>query len=163
MKKLSSPSRSTFLSMLRLFPNANHCLSVLSLLLLSAWMPIAAGANNDLVMIRVDNGLVAAEHMVKGPLNLFVHSYLRPETIDTGLRVVAAGTVKEQRFFLGLNGKVVEITSSNYKKMIKRYMPNAKHLHKRLGKVGFRFQNLSSMIEFYNNFRAKQQYVYVQE
>lgn len=114
-------------------------------------------------MIRVDNGLVAAQHIVKGPLNLFVYSYLRPETIDTGLREIPAGVVQEQRFFLGVNGEVVEVTSGNYKKMIKRYLPNAKHLHKRLGKVGFRFQNLSSMVEFYNNFRAKQQYVYVQE
>ena len=114
-------------------------------------------------MIRVDNGLVAAQHIVKGPLNLFVYSYLRPETIDTGLREIPAGVVQEQRFFLGVNGEVVEITSGNYKKMIKRHLPNAKYLHKRLGKVGFRYQNLSSMVEFYNNFRAKQQYVYVQE
>lgn len=113
-------------------------------------------------MIRVGNGLVPAQHIVKGPVNLFVYSYVRPETIDTGLRVVSAGTVEEYRYFLGVNGEVVEINSSNYKKMIKRYLPNAKHLHKRLGKVGFRFQNISSMVEFYNNFRAKQQHVYVQ-
>lgn len=151
MKKLRSP----------LCPN--FFFAVLSFVFMFSSMPQHILANNDVVMIRVGNGYVAADHIVKGPLNLFVYSYERPETIDTGLRVVPAGTVREQRFFLGVNGEVIEITSGNYKKIIKRHLPNAKDLHKRLGKVGFRFQNISSMVEFYNNFRAKQQYVYVQE
>lgn len=163
MKKLSQPSSLTFSCLLSLFSNSYRRLVLLSLVSLLIWIPSEVEANNDLVMIRVGGHLITAEHIVKGPLNLFVYAYFRPETIDTGLRVVPAGTVEEKRFFLGVNGEVIEITSSNYKKMIKRHLPNAKHLHKRLGKVGFRFQNLSSMIQFYNDFRAKQQYVYVQE
>lgn len=120
------------------------------------------GANNDLVMIRVENNLLKAEHVVKGPLNLYVYSYLKAETIETGLRTVAAGVSEAKRFFLGVEGKIVEISPSNFKKTIKQYLPNAKYLHKRLGKVGFRFENLASMIKFYNNFRVKQQYAYAE-
>lgn len=163
MKKLSPPSRPNYLLTSRSLFDFNCLFVALSFVFLLSSMPQNALANNDVVMIRIGNGYVAADHIVKGPLNLFVYTYDRPETIDTGLRVVPAGTVTEQRFFLGVDGEVIEITSSNYKKMIKRHLPNAKHLHKRLGKVGFRFQNLSSMVQFYNNFRVKQQYVYVQE
>ena len=119
-------------------------------------------ANNDLVMIRVENHLLKAEHVVKGPLNLYVYTYMKPETIDTGLRTVAAGVSEAKRYFLGVDGKIVEVSPSNFKRAVKQYLPNAKYLHKRLGKVGFRFENLASMIKFYNNFRVKQQYASVE-
>lgn len=117
---------------------------------------------NDPVMIRVDNGFVMAEHKVKGPLNLYVHSFLKQDFIETGLRTVATGMVKVERFFLGAEGDVVEITPANYKKKIKQYLPNAPGLHKRLGGPGFRFENLSSMIKFYNDFRVSAQIAYVE-
>ena len=114
----------------------------------------AHSALNDRVMIRVDNGFVMADHKVKGPLNLYVHRFLKQNFIETGFRTVAAGRVKAERFFLGVGGEVVEITPTNYKKKIKKYLPNAPALHKRLGRSGFRFENLSSMIKFYNDFRV---------
>lgn len=117
---------------------------------------------NDPVLIRVDNGFVKAEHKVKGPLNLYVHSFLKQDFIETGLRTVATGMVKAERFFLGAEGDVVEITPANYKKKIKQYLPNAPALHKRLGRPGFRFENLSSMVKFYNDFRVSAQIAYAE-
>lgn len=136
---------------------------VQSFLLLCFLLPLTASANDDYVMIRTGQGHLVAKHVVKGPLNLFMHTYERAEVIDTGLRTVSAGTVREYRYFLGWDGEIIEITAGNYKKMIKRYLPNAKDLHKRLGKKGFRFENLSSMIKFYNEFRVEEQYVYVEK
>jgi|GEM_PF-7127203 len=135
-------------------------LSVFGVLLL---LPSFGSANNDLVMIRVGNNLLKAEHVVKGPLNLYVYTYMKAETIDTGLRTVAAGVSEAKRFFLGVDSKIVEISPSNFKRAIKQYLPNAKYLHKRLGKVGFRFENLASMVKFYNNFRTKQHYAYAEQ
>lgn len=112
------------------------------------------------IMIQVDNGFLMAEHIIKGPVNLFVHSFLKQDFIDTGLRVVAAGMTKQERYFLGIEGNVIEITPGNYKKKIKKYLPNAPALHKRLGRPGFRFDNLSSMIKFYNDFRVPAQIAY---
>lgn len=115
---------------------------------------------NDPVLIRVDNGFIMAEHRVKGPLNLFVHSFLKQDFIETSSHTVGVGMVKAERFFLSAGGDVVEITPVNYKKKIKKYLPNAPALHKRLGRAGFRFENLTSMVKFYNDFRVPGQMAY---
>ncbi len=132
------------------------------ILLLSFSTLQAHSPENDPILIPVDNGFVMAEHRIKGPVNLFVHSFLKQDFIDTGLRVVAAGTIKEERYFLGVEGNVIEITPANYKKKIKKYLPNAPALHKRLGRPGFRFENLNSMIKFYNDFRVPAKIAYTE-
>ncbi|MEM1220511.1 MAG: hypothetical protein AAGH79_16435, partial [Bacteroidota bacterium] len=43
----------------------------------------------------------------------------------------------------------------NYKKCIRRYLPEAQDLHRRLGKRGFRYKNVPQMIRFYNRFYLK--------
>ena len=63
--------------------------------------------------------------------------------------------LKEQyRFFIRHENEIVEVTPLNYKKLIVNCLPDAPELHKRLGKRGFRFENLPYMIAFYNKFKT---------
>ena len=38
----------------------------------------------------------------------------------------------------------------NYKKMVRRLLPEAAYLHRKLGRQGFRFENLPQMLTYYN-------------
>lgn len=53
-------------------------------------------------------------------------------------------------YYIGTDLEVEAITVNNYKRLVKQYLPNATELHRRLGKRGFRFENLPSMVLYYN-------------
>ena len=50
-----------------------------------------------------------------------------------------------------------EVNRFNYKPLVKKYLPKAKGLHKKLGKPGFQYENLPSMILYYNRFFGQAQ------
>ncbi len=84
---------------------------------------------------------------VDGPVKLF---YEPADVIVFEDRSTTITTLEANLFYIGTSNEVEQINSGNYKRMVKKYLPNAHELHKRLGKRGFRFENLPSMILYYN-------------
>ena len=90
---------------------------------------------------------------VDGPVKLFfetneVVEYQR-NSIDG---FFAVGTRKVNYFYIGTGtgNEVERISSGNFRRLVRKYLPDATDLHKRIGKRGFRFENLPSMILYYN-------------
>lgn len=114
----------------------------------------AAGLNNETVTIVCEGTVIQAQQLENGHLNFF--ESIQYEYQLTGVYTTSTQTerVTVRRYYLGNSREVEEITQENYKAMIKKYLPNAPELHKRLGKFGFRFENVRYMVQFYNKFRA---------
>ena len=110
----------------------------------------------DTLTIRLGGEDLRAFHLVKGELNLY-----KVEEFDIGVGIDIEGQFQEAKvskytYFLEVEKILILVHSGNYKKIVKKYLPNAPDLHKRLGKQGFRFENLQQMVEFYNKFRIDQ-------
>ena len=48
--------------------------------------------------------------------------------------------------------EIKEINRLQYKSILKEYLPEAKTLHQNFGKPGFKFENIPSMLIYYNQF-----------
>lgn len=110
-------------------------------------------ANDDLVKIHYKGTDVLAKHLVKGDMNLYVSNQYEEKKVF-GPKYRKHKTVYVKRYFLKFRNQVEKVTPYNYKKILKRYLPNAPELHRRLGKPGFRYENLPSIIRYYNEFRT---------
>ena len=55
-----------------------------------------------------------------------------------------------KHFYIGTGKDVELITASNYKQLVKKYFKDSPELVNRLGKRGFRFKNVPSMILYHN-------------
>lgn len=118
-----------------------------------SWPASTALLENELVKIQYQNDEMWVRHVVKGKYDLFVnHEYIRKRV--TGPRYRKQKTELVERFFLKVNHRIVKLTPYNYKRLIKRHLPDAHHLHARLGDVGFRYENMDHMIRYYNEFVA---------
>lgn len=112
-------------------------------------------ANNGLVPLYVNGNVIQAEHLEKGLINFYRSvSYEINWTSSRNGMYAAEEKIQVERFFLGAGDVLEEVTSYNYKFLIKKYLPKAKELHKRLGQVGFRFENVRYMIQYYNKFKG---------
>jgi hypothetical protein len=126
----------------------------LSLTMIIFGLNPSAASFNDLIPLYVDGTIIQAEHLEKGPVNLY-----RGITYETTFTASRNGLYAEreqnrvERFFIGTEDALEEVTHYNYKMLIKKYLPNARELHKRLGRVGFRFENVRYMVQFYNKFK----------
>lgn len=112
-------------------------------------------AQYEPIRILVDGRILPAQQLEEGVLDLYVSVQELMKTIRIGTELVTNDVVEEKRYFLGINNALKEVTDQNYKAVIKKHLPNAPELHKRLGKRGFRYENLRYMVKFYNKFRAK--------
>ena len=56
----------------------------------------------------------------------------------------------DKDFYIGSEDETEAITPSNFKRLAKKYFSNSPELVKRIGKRGFRYKNLPSMIMFFN-------------
>ena len=63
----------------------------------------------------------------------------------------------DKDFYIGFGSKVEVVTPGNYKKLVKKYFTAAPELVHRVGKRGFRYKNLPSMILYYNKTVAKEE------
>lgn len=109
-------------------------------------------ANDDLVKIHYKGTDLLAKQLVKGHLNLFVsNQYEKKKVFGPMYRKHKSVYVK--RYFLQSGDKIEKVSPYNYKKVLKRFLPNAPELHRRLGKPGFRYENISSIVRYYNEFR----------
>lgn len=111
-------------------------------------------ANDDLVKLHYNGQDLKAKHLVKGHLNLYV-SYQFAEKKVTGPQYRKGKTRFVKRYFLKVEHHVEMISPYNYKKVLKKHMPNAPELHRSLGRIGFRYENIPSITRFYNEFRLE--------
>ncbi len=97
-----------------------------------------------------DGRQVLVEPIVEGTMGLY-REKVGEEFDDRGFQIPSNASF---RYWIG-SAVVTEVNSANYKSAVRMYMPEAKDLHKRLGKAGFRFENLPSMVIYYNRFFGK--------
>lgn len=108
---------------------------------------------SDPVKIVYDGQVIEAKQLVKGKINFYTANFLE----DQADYVKAATVIPQEmtlHYFIEKERRIERITEYNYKKLIKNYLPDAPDLHKSLGKLGFRFENIPHMIQFYNDFRT---------
>ena len=126
--------------------------------------------NNELVsLLATDNKepLVAAEHMdmeINGVIQLY--SVLKEEIELIDMELLSNGFEKESKdwtlaynrdYFIGYDNVDVEaITPSNFKRIAKKYFSDLPELSASIGKKGFRYKNLPTIILFYNKRITKQ-------
>ncbi len=111
-------------------------------------------ANDDFTTVLLNGKEVQARLLENGLLQFYTIVFYEERAVETADNYYQIEKIPINRFFLGKGLVVEEITTSNYKKLIEKYMPNAPDLHQRLGKLGFRYENVQQMVSFYNKFRA---------
>ncbi len=62
----------------------------------------------------------------------------------------------DKNFYIGIGDKAELITLNNYKRLAKKYFSATPELVKRIGKRGFRYKNLPSMILYFNKMTANE-------
>lgn len=112
-------------------------------------------ANNEPVEVMKKEGnkkeVAVMYSVVDGSVKLFYEPTEVTEFTRTGeYDFTAIATQEIDIFYIGTNEEVEQINAGNYKRLIKKHLPNALELHKRLGKRGFRFENVPSMVLYYN-------------
>ncbi|PHN07117.1 hypothetical protein [Flavilitoribacter nigricans] len=112
-------------------------------------------ANDDLVKIHYKGSDFLARQLVKGNLNLFVSNQYEKKKVF-GPRYRHQKIVYVKRYFLKFRDQIEKLSPYNYKRILRRCLPNAPALHRRLGKPGFRYENIPSIIRFYNEFRIQE-------
>jgi hypothetical protein len=112
-------------------------------------------ANNGGVTLHFKGAIIQAEQLEKGAVDYYHSIGYETKVIPMGSgHFFEREKVRIERYFLRTGDALEEITPYNYKEMIKKYLPNAPELHKRLGKFGFRFENVRYMIQYYNRFKS---------
>lgn len=112
-------------------------------------------ANNEPMavtkIVGADKEVTLMYQIVEGAVNLF---YEPTDVIQYKIKdqegFVAVNTVEVDIYYIGIGKEVEQINPGNYKRFIRKYLPNASELYQRLGKRGFRFENIPSMILYYN-------------
>ena len=109
----------------------------------------------DTVFTYVGGQSVIAMKVLDGGIPLYECTIVEEQIEAANPFAVAIEQVKVKRFFVGVAEGLVSITPKNYNKVIKQHLPDAPELHQKLGRRGFRYENIPQMIEFYNRFRWK--------
>ena len=108
-------------------------------------------ANDDIVKINYKGSDFYAKHLVKGHMNLYVSNQYEKKKVF-GPQYRKQKTVYVKRYFIKFRDRMEKLTPYNYKKVLRRCLPNAPDLHRRLGKPGFRYENVPSIIRYFNEF-----------
>ena len=88
---------------------------------------------------------------ITGPVQLFSANRQVEKTVQinaTTTRRIIVETYKD--YYIGSRHRVELITEGNYKAMIHKYLKETPEVLERLGKRGFRYENLPFMILFHN-------------
>lgn len=116
---------------------------------------ILLGTNNPTFLKKIKNSketkLLLLE--IDGPIQLFskiTDTYEIVEVNENSFREISTGVVKE--YYIGTDKEeVVEfVIPANFKKVAKKYFADTPELAKRIGKRGFRYENLPFMILYHN-------------
>lgn len=103
--------------------------------------------------LMADGEKIAVEPLIIGEVSLYRQAYdesqVHLEVIGPELRMV------KYRYFIG-GDAIEEINLDNYRQLIKKYLANAPEIHQKLGRSGFRHENIPSMIVYYNRFKSEE-------
>lgn len=147
----------------------NH--KIISILVISILFSIGNlwSTNNPIIVTTIANEKTVeiAMHLeIDGAVKLY--SVLKEEAtlIDAEAEVVPTTNKvnfinwvlhPNKDFYIGFGDNVEAITPGNFKKLVKKYFVNAPELTQRIGKRGFRYKNLPSMILYYNKVVNKEE------
>lgn len=123
-------------------------------LLLSLIGDMQAQSNSKEVVVNLSGQRLKLLQETSGLLILFSHTYMQREVRQVSHHFEELVETEQQRYFLFLRGNLLEVTPHNYRSVVREYLPLATDLHKRLGKRGFRYENLVQMVDYYNTFKA---------
>ncbi len=118
------------------------------------------GTNNPLFLKKTKNSKEPTLLLLEldGPIQLFskvTDTYEIVEVNENSFREIKTGVVKE--YYIGNDrGEVVEfVIPANFKKVARKYFADTPELAKRIGKRGFRYENLPFMILYHNKLVGK--------
>ena len=117
---------------------------------------IFANNTEPIMVLKVEGEEKKMAYMyqtVDGPIQLFFEIDEVVEYQRDGINgFFAVGTRKVNYLYIGTGtgNEVERISPGNFRRLVRKYLPDATDLHKRIGKRGFRFENLPSMILYYN-------------
>lgn len=135
----------------------NLAFALLTVFLVNAYPVLASDGEeikrDTLSKRTVDGEKLVVEPLIIGEVSLYRQAYeeseVRLEVIGPELHVV------KHRYFIG--GDVIEeINFDNYRPLIKKYLAKAPEIHQKLGRSGFRHENIPSMIVYYNRFKSEE-------
>lgn len=130
--------------------------SLLSLLSLqTAAVFSQAGASDSISKVAIDGNEIVLEKVIDGEAALYRQAYQDEDLFET-LGILSPAYETKYRYFIGNSEGIEAIDGGNYKKLIPQYLKDAPELYSRLGRKGFRFKNLPTMIIYYNRFKADQ-------
>ncbi len=112
-----------------------------------------AGENDSLVyhlLVNAKGKKILVQPVVEGEVNLFRQSYIGRVRSKAKNRGPNIRKKVLYRYFIGKH-RVEPVSAFNYKPLVKKYLKDAVHLHQKLGKPGFRFENLAIMVNYYNH------------
>lgn len=98
---------------------------------------------------EIDGEMVDVQPMITGEIGLYRRAFQRKNIDHMG----EVTEITWYRFYIG-SDKIEEITPKNYRVLIKKHLKDAPELHRKLGRFGFRFVNVPSMIMYYNRFKS---------
>jgi len=117
---------------------------------------ILLGTNNPIAVLKKVSDSKKIELLIveiDGPIQLFskvVDTYELVEVNANSYREVKTGVLKH--YYIGNNEseEVEYVISANFKKVAKKYFKDTPVLAKKIGKRGFRYENLPFMILYHN-------------
>ena len=112
-------------------------------------------ANNDPVLVKVidanEGHTIFMLPEINGPVQLFSIARQIKEIIPVnGVSFQKVVMNVRRDYYIGHDNEVELITGSNFKKLTKKYFKSSPEILERIGKRGFRFENLPFMILFHN-------------
>ena len=125
---------------------------ILPLLLLFAHQTQATNNPLDTLLSQVDEQIIKAKKVVEGGISLYECTIVIDPLSGRDTNGIAIEPEFAKRFFVLIKGEFISLKPGNYKKFIRHYLPEARDLHRKLGKRGFRYKNVPQMIQFYNQF-----------
>lgn len=130
-------------------------LSTLITCLIISCLTLPLLANNPPITLEVKGIDLPAEHTISGTINLYKVYFPEEKIVVVNGQVQVRRVYNKLRYCLVIDSKTIVLTPYNYKKILKRHLPNAPELHRQLGKTGFQYKNMVYMIGYYNQFKAR--------
>lgn len=106
---------------------------------------------NAVLKPRADGKMIVVQPIITGAVSLYRQAYKREEIDVLGIPTI----VTRFRYFIG-NDQIEEISRENYRDLVRKHLTGAPELHRKLGRLGFRYENVPSMVIYYNRHKGGQ-------
>lgn len=124
-------------------------------ILISNWSISTLSENTSLIQIYIKGYPILVEPLVKGPWNLYLHTYQQEEIVGVGANRLVKEQKMAKRYYLVSQKETIILTPHNFATIIKQQFPDEDDLHGLLDQVGLRFGNLARLIEQCNTYQQQ--------